>query len=578
MLCSTFRYYCRLGPTTQGANSDDFVTVRPTQAALEEEANHVALGASERLFGSLSISRADGEEDELLAGRPPEALSLAQFRQLLLDCTVLGTECRLADVGRLFTLCARPIDAPPPRETNEWEALEADDSSARRLQRQRIAAIPLNELCPPTGLEAPRSDGLAEDVHDMRRRLNIYGFVECLVRVAATKFGAPHSLLSASGPTKSSSSPAPSISALFDRLLIDNILPFSCSHERVTAHRWDALRPDADSTHSKYQAQIWKVFGFFRTLDAEAANRRRRGASETARAQAVDPKGKGFIAHGTSAALYARFCECRPQLVDQTLSFNQLLHMLEEAGITCQELPPRRVAALWTDVTGYPAVQPTVEKANLSAEMTRAEFYECILAIRRVLLRNNLGRPISIETWLQETFFPKVNSAMPFRGDALVRSTTVSDHYLSTQTAHLKVAKDRLRRVPIFAEVAGERFVEIVGAALQPRSVEADTQIISVGETGTEMFFVVDGEVEVSTRGQAVAVMGPGNFFGEMSLLCDEPRNADVRATSHTELFALSKAALLGAVAEYPRLAEGLRDEMETRRLNRAAMGTAVEE
>ena len=73
MLCSTFRYYCRLGPTTQGANSDDFVTVRPTQAALEEEANHVALGASERLFGSLSISRADGEEDELLAGRPPEA-------------------------------------------------------------------------------------------------------------------------------------------------------------------------------------------------------------------------------------------------------------------------------------------------------------------------------------------------------------------------------------------------------------------------------------------------------------------------------------------------------------------------
>ena len=138
--------------------------------------------------------------------------------------------------------------------------------------------------------------------------------------------------------------------------------------------------------------------------------------------------------------------------------------------------------------------------------------------------------------------------------------------------------KMTLEQLTIFAEVAGERFVEIVGAALQPRSVEADTQIISVGETGTEMFFVVDGEVEVSTRGQAVAVMGPGNFFGEMSLLCDEPRNADVRATSHTELFALSKAALLGAVAEYPRLAERLRDEMETRRLNRAAMGTAVED
>ena len=53
------------------------------------------------------------------------------------------------------------------------------------------------------------------------------------------------------------------------------------------------------------------------------------------------------------------------------------------------------------------------------------------------------------------------------RGDALVRSTTKKDHHLSTETASLNAAKDRLARVPIFKEIADDRFIEVVGKALQ---------------------------------------------------------------------------------------------------------------
>lgn len=91
-----------------------------------------------------------------------------------------------------------------------------------------------------------------------------------------------------------------------------------------------------------------------------------------------------YIAHGASSELYDKFRDARPNLKDTTLSYNQLTHMLDKAGLlTTADLPPRRLAQLWEEVTYYPSVQASVAKANLRAEMTRLEFVRHVFSISR---------------------------------------------------------------------------------------------------------------------------------------------------------------------------------------------------
>lgn len=70
------------------------------------------------------------------------------------------------------------------------------------------------------------------------------------------------------------------------------------------------------------------------------------------------------------------------------------------------------------------------------------------------------------------------------------------------------------------------------------RTCRAGETVFSEGETGTDMYFVLEGKVEVIRPGATpketvvLASLEVGDFFGEMSLLLDEPRSAAVRAVS----------------------------------------------
>ena len=60
------------------------------------------------------------------------------------------------------------------------------------------------------------------------------------------------------------------------------------------------------------------------------------------------------------------------------------------------------------------------------------------------------------------------------------------------------------------------------------------------GEIGTGFFVVIDGMVRVMRDGAIVARLGPGEFFGELSVLDRMPRNATVAAEAPTTCLALA--------------------------------------
>jgi voltage-gated potassium channel len=90
--------------------------------------------------------------------------------------------------------------------------------------------------------------------------------------------------------------------------------------------------------------------------------------------------------------------------------------------------------------------------------------------------------------------------------------------------------------VPLFQRLSSGALVEIV-RALRPRVVPAGAVICRKGETGDQMFFIVEGCVSVATPNPVE--LGAGSFFGEMALISGEPRSATVSAATEVSLLSL---------------------------------------
>jgi CRP-like cAMP-binding protein len=96
-------------------------------------------------------------------------------------------------------------------------------------------------------------------------------------------------------------------------------------------------------------------------------------------------------------------------------------------------------------------------------------------------------------------------------------------------------------------------------AAVADRAVEVDFPanhvIARQGEIGTGFFLVVSGSVRVIRGGEDVAQLGPGEFFGELSVLDGQPRVAQVVTVEPTRCLALASWDFEQALVESPSLA-----------------------
>src|SRR5687768_14127905 len=103
--------------------------------------------------------------------------------------------------------------------------------------------------------------------------------------------------------------------------------------------------------------------------------------------------------------------------------------------------------------------------------------------------------------------------------------------------------KDLLRQVPLFAQLSNEDR-QALAAMMDERQVGAHQPVFWIGERGDELFVVQHGKVRLSYPDEdgkevTVAVLGPGAFFGEISLLDGGPRTATARTETDAGLMVL---------------------------------------
>ena len=130
-----------------------------------------------------------------------------------------------------------------------------------------------------------------------------------------------------------------------------------------------------------------------------------------------------------------------------------------------------------------------------------------------------------------------------------------------------------LLKVPLFASLPDTEVVPF-GELMRERSYPKGSVILFEDDPGDALYLVVSGQVKVVLIGEdgrevILSVLGEGSFFGEMSLLDDEPRSAHVIAMEDSVVLALRREDFRARLRSSPEVAIVLLKEL-SRRLRRA--------
>jgi CRP/FNR family transcriptional regulator, cyclic AMP receptor protein len=116
----------------------------------------------------------------------------------------------------------------------------------------------------------------------------------------------------------------------------------------------------------------------------------------------------------------------------------------------------------------------------------------------------------------------------------------------------------RLEAIPLFASLAPEER-ELIGELVDPVQAPAGHEVATQDAFGYSFFAIEEGTAEVRVDDQRVAELGPGDFFGEIALLCTGRRTAAVVATSPMKLFSLFDSDFREIESKVPTLGHELR-------------------
>lgn len=122
----------------------------------------------------------------------------------------------------------------------------------------------------------------------------------------------------------------------------------------------------------------------------------------------------------------------------------------------------------------------------------------------------------------------------------------------------------RLKRVPLFANLSTKHLKTIVKLGKEIKWPEGEAGVVE-GSRAHAFYLILEGGVEVSREGKAVARLREDDFFGESAMITGGTRNATVTATTDSTFFVMSRTGFAGAVKANPDLALQLMSAMVAR-------------
>jgi CPA1 family monovalent cation:H+ antiporter len=112
---------------------------------------------------------------------------------------------------------------------------------------------------------------------------------------------------------------------------------------------------------------------------------------------------------------------------------------------------------------------------------------------------------------------------------------------------------ERLARLALFADLSRTQ-VESIAHRFDETVFAEGERILRTGLSGGALYVIIEGEAVVRIDGQERVRFGPGEFFGEIGVLLDEPPNADVEAATLLRCLEIPGAAVEPFLVAYPQV------------------------
>ena len=129
--------------------------------------------------------------------------------------------------------------------------------------------------------------------------------------------------------------------------------------------------------------------------------------------------------------------------------------------------------------------------------------------------------------------------------------------------------KQQLGKIPLFSGLSSKALHTLAVTAAD-KSYRAGDVIVKQGDKSNGLYVVIEGKVDVEKSGKTAATLGPGQFFGEMALLDEEPRTATVKASTAARCLVVYSWEFWSSVGKDPEALRSLLKE-SVRRLRGAA-------
>ena len=123
---------------------------------------------------------------------------------------------------------------------------------------------------------------------------------------------------------------------------------------------------------------------------------------------------------------------------------------------------------------------------------------------------------------------------------------------------------NRLRDVPMFRHLSKSELERVAGW-LRAYSVPAGDLLVREGASAQEFFLIEDGEAAVLQDGERIALLGPGDFFGEIGLVETNRRTATIIAATPMDVIVMYRPEFEQMEKELPTVADQIRATIKAR-------------
>ncbi len=111
-----------------------------------------------------------------------------------------------------------------------------------------------------------------------------------------------------------------------------------------------------------------------------------------------------------------------------------------------------------------------------------------------------------------------------------------------------------LQQIPLFRDLSRKQLAQ-VERLVDEITVPAGSRLATAGQPGGELVVIVEGRASVTVGRRRTVRLGPGDFFGEMSLVDGGPRSATVEAASEMRLLVIAGRAFSELLETAPPIA-----------------------